>query len=309
MACRDDSLFGTGGRDCFPDTVMQECAGDADCTGGAVCQLVRGPDGGVPGVTCAPAHAGGNKPGEDCNYTTGSPSCENGQCGRDSVCVQYCGKDGGAPCRAGYVCDFAPVDLEDGTTKYLRACIEARGSRTPCVVDADCSGGEVCRPWAYPDGAETHFGCQAPRAGGAAAGSVCGTQSPDHNGWCYNDLCGSDGRCTTHCGTPADCPDGGSCGPVEAKIVTGDSIFFQGCKTVDNKGDLGAPCPNGYLDCKADLFCADIGYDADGGTIAICTIYCGGDTGVDCSAPDAGTGPFECKNINGNDLCVPAEKD
>ena len=303
--CRADDVFGTAADACLPDMLPQECAGDSGCDAGTVCALAKDADGGTALVACTAAHAGGRKPGEACNYTSGDPYCENGQCGSDSFCMQYC--DNESTCRDGAICDYQPVDLADGTVKYVRACVERRGSRLPCTLDSECADGEVCRPWSYPGGSQTHFGCQPPRAGGSAAGAACGAGSPDHNAYCANDLCTAEGTCTTHCAKDEDCANGKTCGLAEAKIVTGETIWIQACKGVSSQGDIGAPCPNGYLDCKSELFCADIGYDADGGTLSICTTYCGGDTGVDCAARDAGGPALECRSVNGNDLCVPVD--
>ncbi|MBI5525021.1 MAG: hypothetical protein HY897_01720 [Deltaproteobacteria bacterium] len=306
LVCRDDDVFGSGAQACLPDMLAQECFGDSDCTEGKVCSLAKGEgDGGTAGVMCVTPREGGAKPGEACNYISGTPFCENGQCGRDSICVEYCGGDEAAPCREGYVCDYAPVDLENGTTKNVRACVESRGSRKECVTDNDCEGGEVCRAWSYPGGYQTRFGCRSPRPGGAAAGERCGMAAGDPNAYCYNDLCTAEGRCATHCAADTDCAEGLKCGTVQSKILTGETIYYQGCKTVANQGDIGAPCPNGYIDCMYGLFCADIGYDSDGGVTSVCTKYCDADAGgTDCTPPDAGPA-VECRDVNGNVLCLP----
>lgn len=166
-ACTDDTAGGVAGAPTFdsgnndnnsmPDMSGPEDMGDALGALGDACEF-----------------------GSDCE----SGICINGECSL--------GCSGDEDCPAGSSCVEIEVDLEDGGTETVSACIED----TPCTANSDCSGPNVCV--ADRTGDEIDLTCDDP-AGPGDVGSGCTADTDCESGLCI------DGECSAPCDAASDC--------------------------------------------------------------------------------------------------------
>lgn len=170
------------------------CVAGFDATGARILQcMTRPPMGPYPGDAC------GDDPGTDAL----EPGYCSGMCTAE-VCGGLCATRADCPAAAGWEC--SPYAIAPGTTANFCAL------RPPCVRDADCTGGQVCR--VFDDAASFHGACAAP-LGGLAAGAACSTALPFGlasaarcaSGFCRDVGRGTtEGRCLAFCSTDTDCP-------------------------------------------------------------------------------------------------------
>lgn len=193
-----------------------ECAADADCDAGFVCEVVGG--GACPAIDCAP--------GETCDLpacdSTEVMGCVPGPCDTDADCGenQVCYKDsweacsgssGGSsePCPSDGECPVpepTPPPEESCTTEEFSQCIPRWAA--PCVEAADCGPGFTCEPveqCACSGGGSTDVACPP--------GETCPTPEPAPEPDCTCEATGEN-YCKlieTPCATDSECGDGMVC--------------------------------------------------------------------------------------------------
>ncbi|MCC7541391.1 MAG: hypothetical protein IT379_34560 [Deltaproteobacteria bacterium] len=212
---------------------LGECATDADCDAGFVCEVVGG-------STCA---APGCAPGEECpppppcepeefRGCVPAPCATDADCGGDLVCLEVgyteCSGGAGAPaCAPGEECPPPPPPEEPTCTEHVDRYCGPRYA-APCAVDADCGDGftcvaaEICTCSApTPSDPPTP---PTPGGEGDGGGEDGGTPMPPPDApppvdpEC--DCAPSDTRycepVRVECATASDCPDSWSCEDISA---------------------------------------------------------------------------------------------
>lgn len=281
------------GNVCIPG-----CTEDADCSGGAQCDVTGGqfgegscfdPESSI-GDACGTEEecpAGGFCLAEDfagwpagacisggCDYGTGMGCPDGAVCaegGGGGFCLAGC--ETSDDCRDEYACEADPTHPE------RMSC------RPACTSDDACAGGSVCNPALGT--------CDAPFEDGQL-GDSC-----DRSGGCTGGTClrefdtGLPGAFCTYvgCTVGADaedgCPDDGVC--VEGEE---DDLCFAGCETSDDCRDgyacravdpddatRGMGC---FAACENDAVCANDGFSCNVGT-GLCTEpFQGGRLGEPC---------------------------
>ncbi|MEO1268804.1 MAG: Dickkopf N-terminal cysteine-rich domain-containing protein [Myxococcota bacterium] len=116
-------------------------------------------------------------------------------------CAALCDRD--SDCGDSQLCLVERLSVDD-TLLFVNICSYARGSRTNCIDDNDCVGGEVCAPFTLgsvePSGTEIREGrqvglCIVPVPSGVPPGSACEEQGCLAPGTCFRSdngvrLCG-----------------------------------------------------------------------------------------------------------------------
>jgi hypothetical protein len=225
-----------------------ECASDADCTGGDTC--VTDPDFGglctAPGEPPHPLPAWSCSTGKDCPANEGCAS--DGLCHVDGEChntwqgellVGDC--SGGLLCAAGGDDPLAGFCTDDrgGPNPYCRST-GAGECRYQCATNDDCGTGDSCVA-GFCHGAD-----ECDQTSDCSPNHVCGLPAnweddgyhlclDDENPTCVND---GQGACRLACATDVDCLDGGGCGA--------DSLCHASneCQTTANCGPNEACYPN-----------------------------------------------------------------
>ena len=305
---------------CLP-TVYQgdkptQCEKPSDCkVEGEICKLIFGNDDNAidednTQAICAKEYSGASKPGQECRA---SFSCTTNLCLRVGYCSGTCdnvGADCGYGNAGNYTWKCMPQPLSETSEGVIQTnlCIPFKGSGKACNGDKDCSNGEVCKMFGFDAKSNKVITlCAAPTENGAGFNEDCVSCSTDetcHEGCiekpCGNDLCLTNGKCSSLCKTNADCPAGYAC--YEAWLGLGE--LYQGiCVPVSEISCI--PCPD-------DAYCnsGNPNYDnpnpsnrcvavPENSQNMFCLVGC--DPAVQGSCPDK----FTCKSVNGVNLCVP----
>lgn len=287
--CRMDDLYATGKNLCLPLLEERDCVLDSDCPKGKSCALYVNQERDYH-IGCVESIEG-NDPLMTCSFATGSPACKNGMCTNYNYCNKFCHNT--ADCLADYLrCDYLPLKHRDGTFKFTTSCRLRNGSLRPCTTDDDCSDGEVCRRFVSLDGTFEKNACMMPIPAGLPYNSSCNPQILEPK--CATDLCSDDAICTRFCTTDAQCGSDMKCDVTHSRLSTGEDLYFMGCRPNKKRGQLGDPCPSGWLDCDYSLFCYN------DGERSFCTKSCDIHNPVDCAPPDN-----ICSEVNQNNICVP----
>ncbi|GAB4294987.1 MAG: hypothetical protein Kow0090_09790 [Myxococcota bacterium] len=248
---------------CLPDVFSGACSSDNDCGVGQVCGVAVNSQEKSVEVYCAAGKSGGVSSGSFCDYLTGSPFCENGYCEYPGICGGLCGAPGDCP--TGLVCGYSEVNRGDGVTVRIRRCVPDTGSQKLCLADKDCPQGEMCALFLSRRSTYPHQRCITAGEIGKSVGEQC-----NYSYECKSLLCTQSGRCTTLCRENADCPDDHFCGLVLLPVSETLYSAHKGCVFNEgNTGELGAPCPNGAIDCGDGLSCYN-----DGQGTSFCTKQC-----------------------------------
>lgn len=288
--CRIDDIYNTGRSLCLPVIQPRDCVYDSDCGGDQVCTISINSNKEY-NITCQNSY-GGNEPLMKCSFTTGSPSCKNNMCTFYDYCDKFCKKS--SDCNnSQFRCDYSPIKNIDSSLRFTFACRIKNGSLKSCTTDKDCDQDEVCRRFISFDGMYEKNACMTPIPDGQPFGSSCNPQILEPK--CSTDLCSDDGICTKFCITDSDCGSNMKCDVTHARLSSGGDLYFMGCRPNKKRGQLGDPCPQGWLDCEYNLFCYN------DGERSFCTKSCDINNPQDCAPPDN-----LCTEINQNYICVPA---
>ncbi|MBI5525575.1 MAG: hypothetical protein HY897_04510 [Deltaproteobacteria bacterium] len=169
------------------------CEGNTDCaTAAEYCQYAAD-ENGNPATYCGDFPADGLNGGEDCS--AGTKECKGGFCSTIG-CLDWCRTDADCGGTAGKMtCTYQ--QMTDTAGKGI--CMRADGSQNPCTKDTDCPAGEACKTFPIQGGANNI--CVTVNPGGKDVGEDCSFDVP-----CANDLCLSNGVCSSICSSRADCP-------------------------------------------------------------------------------------------------------
>ena len=136
----------------------------------------------------------------------------------DGRCSASCEADN--DCASNQICASVLGELDAGQTVAWNVCTFAEGSKTSCLRDSDCGGGEICNQYYIGtmngDGsltnARTASRCVLPVAGGVQTGSSCDAIAPcEHEGMCFTAGSSPTPFCSEPCTVLADCPGGMTC--------------------------------------------------------------------------------------------------
>ena len=221
-ACASDAECGglacawsATGQRCVPP-----CTGNADCGTSAAC--VPFPQG---GTFCAPTVASFCAPcskDSDCNWSTGSGSCNGGLCSAPCSSAASCPE--GATCAAGWC-------QPDAAACSCSQWAVATGASGACSVTnghGTCSGARVCAA----------VGVEAVCLAATPSAEVCDNLDNDCDGFVDNGALCDDGDVCT-----ADACVGGGCTHT-ALFACGDGFCATGC------GETPAMCPG---DCQVPV--------------------------------------------------------
>ncbi len=290
--CRPDDLYSTGKSLCLPVMQVRDCVSDSECKDNKVCSVFVG-ENKEYSISCTDALEG-RDPLMSCSFTTGYPGCRNNMCTYYNYCDRLCNSlsDCGSDTLR---CDYSPLKLADSSLRFTLACRLRNGSLRSCTTDKDCILPEICRRFISFDGMYEKNACMLPVPGGQSFGSSCNPQTVEPK--CASDLCSDDGICTRFCLSDSDCGESMKCDVSHARLSSGSELYFMGCRPDKKRGQLGDPCPSGWLDCEYNLFCYNDGEQS------FCTKSCDKDNPLDCAPPGN-----ICTEINQNYICVPVSK-
>jgi hypothetical protein len=224
-----------------------ECASNADCSGGQTC--VPDPDFGglcaTAGQPAEPLPAWSCTTGKDCPALEGCAS--DGKCHADGECHNtWQGGVQVGDCAGGLLC-AAPdsglagfcTDDRNGPDPYCRSTGTGQ-CRPECTAAADCGGGTNTCVAGF-----CHRGDECNSNADCGAHQMCGLPAGwEDDGWklCIDvpPTCVPDGQgaCRLPCTVDADCIDGGSCGS-------------DGLCHASNECKTDADCPTGTV-CYSD---------------------------------------------------------
>lgn len=290
--CRKDDIYLSGKSLCLPIMQPRECVLDSDCNNNKVCSIFLN-ENKEYNITCKSPFEGVGAL-EKCSFATGNPSCKNNMCTYYNYCDQFCNST--TDCHSPlFRCDYSPIKQPDSSLRFTLACRIKNGSLKSCTTDKDCTPPEVCRRFISFDGMFEKNVCMMPIPNGQPFGSSCNPQILEPK--CANDLCSDDAICTKFCLSDNECGDNMKCDITHAKLSNGNELYFMGCRPNNKRGQLGDPCPSGWLDCEYNLFCYN------DGERSFCTKPCDINNPNDCSPPEN-----ICSEINQNYICVPIGK-
>jgi hypothetical protein len=188
-----------------------------------------------------------------CNKTTTVPACDESKCASGQRCVQ-------------------------------EAC---RPSCSPSTANTDCSAGQSCALWGFPDGTQGNYCVVLPGADAGSAGSEGGvavSKPCSANSDCaaaQGEFCVS-GSCRLSCFSHFDCQSLGEC--TSGTDTDGNAGHYCDLSKPEKPGQFYTSCPAGTeCDAANDFFCVGAGADD---LDAYCT--------TDCASDDTCAPGFAC---------------
>ncbi len=287
--CRLDDIYSSGKMLCLPILQPRDCVLDSECPSDKACSIFVNAQKEYS-ISCTEGKEG-NDSLEECSFATTSIGCKNNMCTFYNYCDRFCNSK--ADCTKDYLrCDYSPLKMMDGSLRFTLACRINNGSLKSCTTDNDCISPEVCRRFISFDGYFEKNACMTPIPGGQPFGASCNPQTVEPK--CLTDLCSDDAICTKFCLSDSDCGENMKCDVTHARMSGGKELYFMGCRPEKKRGQLGDPCPSGWLDCEYNLFCYN------DGERSFCTKSCDVNNPDDCAPPGN-----ICTEINQNYICVP----